>query len=198
MEFKTIKPYLRKNLLWMGAVIFSLITISLIVILVLPLTKQNKVIFASQFALNFLIMYFVSFVLNSNRSALTIFTNIETTTDLTTNEVEVTVKKSNFVHIFILLLTIATFFIQLTSGGLILKIGFATYARNNWWVFLIVFVINILYFYLFFSIDVYLLDNSPQFKADYLEFLKEYKSQKAAFEAAQKIEQEKVEPNSEE
>ncbi|WP_257789163.1 hypothetical protein [Spiroplasma clarkii] len=43
-----------------------------------------------------------------------------------------------------------------------------------------------------------MLDNSPQFKADYLEFLKEYKSQKAAFEAAQKIEQEKVEPNSEE
>lgn len=198
MDFKIVKPLLRKNLLWMGSVIFSVIVIGLIIVLTIPLSKNNKIVYASQITLNFLLIYFVTCILNMSKTMVSLFTDIHKETDLETKEVFLSVKSSRYQHIFIVILVVAVFFIQIASSVTILKLSFESVFRKTWWVYLIIALINLVYLYLFFGINVYLLDNSSEFKNAYLDSLAEYKMQKEIFEKTKASESKKVELPSEE
>lgn len=198
MDFKIVKPLLRKNLLWMGSVIFSVIVIGLIIVLTIPLSKNNKIVYASQITLNFLLIYFVTCILNMSKTMVSLFTDIHKETDLETKEVFLSVKSSRYQHIFIVILVVAVFFIQIASSVTILKLSFESVFKKTWWVYLIIALINLVYLYLFFGINVYLLDNSSEFKNAYLDSLAEYKMQKEIFEKTKASESKKVELPSEE
>ncbi|QBQ07312.1 hypothetical protein SGLAD_v1c01110 [Spiroplasma gladiatoris] len=175
MEFKLVKPILKKPLIWMGSIVFATLIIYLIVILTTSLEKKAKIIWVCQISLNFICIYFVSIVLNFSKASVTIFNDIHTTTNLETNEINVEIKASKYTHIFSIFFSIICFFIHITSGSQLQKITWGDYAKSYWWVFMIIMVYNIIYFYLFFNINSYLLNASEKFKLSYIDFYKNAK-----------------------
>ncbi|AHI52437.1 hypothetical protein [Spiroplasma culicicola] len=174
MDFKKVKPLLKKPVLWTGSIIFGLIMISLIIILTLPLEKNQKIIISCQITLNFLLVYLIACILGNKRSSISLFTDILVFEDEQKQE-SIEVKPSRYLHIFINIFTIACFFIHLTSGSMIGEISFAQYAAQKWWLFLIVYLINTIFLYLYFYILIYLLNESKEFKDEYLTNLKNNK-----------------------
>ncbi|QGS51542.1 hypothetical protein [Spiroplasma tabanidicola] len=177
MDFKLVKPVLKKPLIWMGAIIFTTIIILFIVVFTISIDKKQKVIWSCQLVLNFLVIYFISIVLNFSKTSVTLFNDIHTTTNLETNVISVEVKSSRYIHIFIIFFAVICFFIHLTSGAQIQKLKWADYASGYWWAFIIVMVYNLVYFYIFFNINSYLLNNNDKFKKNYINFYKKSKEQ---------------------
>ncbi|AGR40779.1 hypothetical protein [Spiroplasma taiwanense] len=169
MNFKTVKPTLKKSILWFGSLTFSIIVITLIIILSSPMETKTKVSWASQILLNFILVYLVCVCLNIGKTMVSLFYNLEIKTDLETKEQEVNVIKSNYCYIFLLVFTIGCFFIEMTSGSLINKVSWVINAKDSWWIYLILFMINFIYIYLFIEITKYLIQNNNDFKKEYLE-----------------------------
>ncbi|AKX33740.1 hypothetical protein SLITO_v1c00720 [Spiroplasma litorale] len=175
MDFNLIQKNIKKPILWFGSVVFTLIIISLIIILVIPIEKHNKIIFCCVFVLNYILIYFISTCLNLSKSSISLFYNIEVTKDDESSDYEVTVIKSLFNYLFTILFTICAFFIELSSGPLIIKSTWSSYARETFWVYLIIFLINITYFFLYTSITLYLINENKEFKNAYITYYKKNK-----------------------
>ncbi|ASP27848.1 hypothetical protein SCORR_v1c00730 [Spiroplasma corruscae] len=171
MDFNLVKKTLRKPIIWFGSVIFTLVLIFLLIVLLIPISKENKIVFSCVFVLNFLLMYFISCILNLSKSSISLFYRIIITKE-ESSEYEVMIKKSNFSYIFITILLISTFFIELTSGSIIKKVSWEENAKETYWVFLIIFLVNLIYFYLYTGVTLYLLNNNADFKNNYIEFYK--------------------------
>ncbi|QHX36333.1 hypothetical protein SBIUS_v1c00800 [Spiroplasma sp. BIUS-1] len=182
MEFKLIKSDLKKPILWFGSITLSLIVISSIVLLSIPLETKTKITLVCQINLNFVLFYLVCLTTNLNKTSVSLFYNMEVITNTETNEKQLNVIKGRFFYYFILIFSIGAFFIELTSGSLISKVSWAENAKSNWWVFFILMFINLIYLYLFFEISRYLMSQNEEFKKSYLNFInnppkKEVKSQ---------------------
>ncbi|WP_338985249.1 hypothetical protein [Spiroplasma endosymbiont of Diplazon laetatorius] len=172
MDFQIIKKDLRKPILWFGSITLSLIVISSIILLSLPLKTDLKITLTSQIILNFALVYLACLITNMSKTSVSIFYNMEVITNLETKEKSLEIIRNRFVIIFITVFSIGTFFIELTSGSLISKVSWTENAKGTWWVFLIIFLINYIYLYLFFEVTRYLLAQNEDFKKSYLEFIK--------------------------
>lgn len=167
----------------MGSLIFGLIGATFLIFFLIPIEQNHRIIFSSQISLNFILIYLISCILNLNKTSISVFTKIYTETDLENNEITtVQVRFSSYTHIFIIFFTVACFFIHIGSGSALLNLSFWSFFVQRWWIFFIILLINILYFYLFFAIDIYLMNESDLFKENYINFLKEYKKQKEEYE----------------
>ncbi|AOG60052.1 hypothetical protein SHELI_v1c00970 [Spiroplasma helicoides] len=177
MDFKLIKPILKKPILWLGSGIFAIIIAILVTVFSISISKSEKIVWASQLILNFLLLFLITLLLNLSKTSVSIFLDVYTEKNLETNEIKVEVKKSRYCHIFICLFTIIFFFIELTSGSQIKNVSWAEYAKSNWWVFFIVYIFNIAHFYFLFSFNQYLLNNSDVFKNSYIEWYENTKKE---------------------
>ncbi|AGR41790.1 hypothetical protein [Spiroplasma diminutum] len=171
MDFKIIKKDLRKPILWFGSITLSLIVIFSIILLSLPLSTKNKISLFCQINLNFILVYLISTLTNLSKSSISLFYNMEITTNLESKEQELNVIKNRFIIIFISIFTVGAFFIELTSGSMINKVSWSENAKEVWWIFFILFFINYIYLYLFFETTRYLISENLEFKKSYLNFL---------------------------
>ncbi|AUB31148.1 hypothetical protein [Spiroplasma floricola] len=172
MDFKLIKTDLRKPILWFGSITLSLIVICSIILLSIPLSTKEKITLVCQINLNFILIYLVCLTTNLSKTSVSLFYNMEVTTNIETEEKTLKIIKNRFVYTFIILFTVGAFFIELTSGSLINKISWAENAKKTWWIFFILFWINFTYLILFFEITKYLISLNEDFKKAYLDFIK--------------------------
>lgn len=155
----------------MGSVIFAIILIALIIVFALPLNKEGKIIWSSQLVLDFTLIYLIACVVNMSKTSTSVFLDIVVEKDESGEINSISVKFSRYIHIFINLLTIITFFIQLTSANSIFKdLTFSQVAQKYWWVYICVYLINTIFLYTFFAITSYLLNQHEQFKEEYKTF----------------------------
>ncbi|AUM62335.1 hypothetical protein [Spiroplasma monobiae] len=171
MDFKLIKSDLKKPLLWFGSITLSLMVVSSILLLSLPLETKDKATLVSQINLNFILVYLVCVTTNLSKSSVSLFYGMEVVTNLETKEKNLNIVKTRFVLIFISIFTIGAFFIEITSGSLINKISWVENAKSTWWIFFILLIINYIYLYLFFSITRYLIAQNEEFKKAYINFI---------------------------
>ncbi|WP_339021024.1 hypothetical protein [Spiroplasma endosymbiont of Atherix ibis] len=172
MDFKLIKADLKKPILWFGSMTLSLIVICSIILLSIPLSTKEKITLVCQISLNFILVYLVCLTTNLSKASISLFYNIEVITNVETADKEIKIIKNKFVYTFIILFTLGAFFIELTSGSLINKISWAENTKKTWWIFFILFWINLIYLILFFEITKYLISQNQEFKKAYLDFIK--------------------------
>ncbi|ALD65994.1 hypothetical protein [Spiroplasma cantharicola] len=173
MDFKIIKKDLRKPILWFASLTLSFMVISSIIILSMSgLELRKKISLFCQFNLNFLLVYMVCLLTNLSKISISLFYNIEVITNTETDDKEIRILKSRFVSIFITIFSIGAFFIEMTSGSVINQVSWVQNASETWWIYLIIFIINVIYLYLFFEINKYLISQNEEFRNQYLEFIK--------------------------
>ncbi|WP_041612561.1 hypothetical protein [Spiroplasma apis] len=173
MEFKKIKKVLRKPVLWMASTVFTILLITIIIISSLSIATREKISWSLQISLNFVIILFISKIMNMSKSTISLFYNVQVTFVEETKAIEI--KKSRYVHLFIHIFTIGCFFIEVASGSMINKQSWLTQIENFWWIYLLVYFLNIVYFYLFFGMTLFVFKTNEDFKNDYLTYYENVK-----------------------
>ncbi|AKU79325.1 hypothetical protein STURON_0079 [Spiroplasma turonicum] len=152
-----------------------MVLISLVIILVLPLEKKDKVVYCCIIELNFLLIYFIATMINLSKSSVSLFYKIEITKEDDNSDYEVTVIKSSFSNIFLIILVVVAYFVELSSGSIITKDSWLSVAKKTFWVYLILLCINSVYLWLYFGVTAYLINQIEDFKIKYIEYYKKSK-----------------------